>query len=160
MPLAYFTRHGRVEDGENISKIGKIELLSTLLKLSWLRFRPAAAFSSSAPRCVQTAKILAPKAEIKIQKSLFKFGPFSKFRGLTDEMIEPLIPELEKGNDILVVCHDSAAAVLALRLVELRGGTVNWNTLPREILFLDQGEGILVEGTEWILLPSGFKTEK
>lgn len=145
----YFTRHGRVGEVDKVSESGKMDLFRVKKILEELEFKPTKSLVSKALRCVETAEILAPDAKIYQQKSLFEFGPFEKFKGLSDKVLTTVTHF--KDEDVIVVCHDDAPLVYALRLIELRGATVDWEHFSRfpHDRCVEQGEGILVSGTQY-----------
>ncbi|TSC52023.1 MAG: hypothetical protein LiPW41_571 [Parcubacteria group bacterium LiPW_41] len=145
----YFTRHGRVGEENKISESGKTDLFRVKKILGELEFKPTKSFVSKAPRCIETAEILAPDAKMYPMNHLFKFGPFEKFKALSDDILGVITKF--KDEDFIVVCHDDAPLVYALRLIELRGATVDWehfSKFPHDRC-VEQGEGILVSGTSY-----------
>ena len=145
----YFTRHGRVCEENKVSESGKKDLFHVKKFLEEFEFKPTKSFVSKAPRCIETAEILAPDAKIYQLKNLFQFGPFEKFKTLSDKVLGVITHF--KDEDTIVVCHDDAPLVYALRLAELHGATIDWDHFinhPHD-RFIEQGEGILVSGSSY-----------
>lgn len=144
MSLIYLTRHGIVGDNETLSSEGTRHLLNIRKELNRCGFNPKNIFSSIADRCIETAKILAPNMMICVVKELSVFEEFEGLRIIADDMLYSIFHELPK-RDILISCHDSAASVLALRILEKRGNRIDWRSISEELMWLEQGHGILVK---------------
>lgn len=117
-------------------------------------FRPTIAIYSTAKRAADTARILAPGAEEFPMTLLYRFGPFEMFRGQADSILRRVLSLITEGADALVVSYDSLSAVLAHRLVELRGGATDWVEVRRTFRSLPPATGFLVEGKISTAIPS------
>lgn len=149
----YFTRHGRVHNIDAVSQTGFDELLAVRKQLFAHTFRPRLAISSDAKRCTDTAYFLTAGDHAKIVKlnELHVFGDIEPMRRQASALLDRIEEVMGEESEVLVVSHDSMSVALAWTVLERRGVTVNW-WLPRELRFLDQGEGILVKNkTYWHL---------
>ncbi len=149
----YFTRHGRVHSRDEVSATGLEELGTTCMLLYAHAFRPKIAFSSAANRCIQTASFYMAGKEslVTILEPLHVFGDIVQMREKAGAVLDLIEKAAGNEREIVVVSHDSMSVALAWTLLERRGVAVNW-WLPRELRFLDQGEGLLVKDrTYWHL---------
>ena len=158
--MIYFTRYGRADFGDGtltekgISDEGRKELGLIKLKLSNFDFNPQVVVSSKALRCIQTACLLGGVREEQchIVKELGITGSFYGLVGDVDIILNPVISIISSGLDAVVACHDSTATVLALRFIEKTGKRIDWNNIPRELMFLRQSHGLLVGENDYIYL--------
>lgn len=158
--MIYFTRHGRADFGDGtlvekgISDEGRKELGAIKLKLTSFNFNPQVAISSKALRCIQTVCLLSDvkQDQCRIVKELGIAKSFHGLMGDADVILDSVISIIPSGFDAVVACHDNAATVLALRFIERKGKRINWNNIPRELIFLGQGHGLLVKEDNYIYL--------
>lgn len=158
--MIYFTRHGRADFGDGtltergINDEGRKELGAIKLKLTSFNFNPQVAISSKALRCIQTVCLLGDvkQDQCRIVKELGIARSFCGLVGNVDVILDPVISIIPSGFDAVVACHDSTATILALRFIERKGKKINWNDIPRELMFLRQGHGLLVKEDDYIHL--------
>lgn len=149
----YFTRHGRVHSPDTVSEAGIGELGTTCMLLYAHAFRPKVAVSSPTNRCFQTASFYMAGKEDRVMtlEALHVFGDIVQMREKAGEVLDLIEKAAGAEREIVVVSHDSMSVALAWTVLERRGVAVNW-WLPRELRFLDQGEGLLVKDrTYWHL---------
>jgi broad specificity phosphatase PhoE len=116
-------------------------------------FRPKIAISSTANRCFQTASFYMAGKESLIMtlEALHVFGDIVQMREKANDVLNLIEKAAGNEREVLVVSHDCMSVALAWTVLERRGVAVNW-WLPRELRFLEQGEGLLVKDkTYWHL---------
>ncbi len=150
----YFTRHGRCS-GDAVTESGYEELHHIRTQLAAHAVKAKCVITSSAMRCIDTGRYLIADIEqspilITLEK-LHTFGDIEALRKQAAPLLNLVLKTMGDEPSAIVCSHDSMSVVLAWTILEQRGVAVNW-WLPRELRFLDQGEGILVkEQTYWHL---------
>lgn len=148
----YFTRHGRCS-GDAVTEDGYNDLYRIRMQLFSHAVRSKCVISSTAKRCEDTGRYLAAgkSPTVVTLDKLHTFGDIEVLRKMAPPLLELITKSMGDEQVAIVATHDSMSVVLAWTLLEQRGVAVNW-WLPRELRFLEQGEGILVkEKTYWHL---------
>lgn len=141
----YFTRHGQIGIGDTLSQRGQDELARIKTKLDRLGFTPKICLSSKAQRCIETSEILAPNIKCVKIDELFVFAPFRTLKMSARNIMTAILPFIIRHQHVLVVSHDSVAVALAMRLQEIDKKVVDWDTVPRHLISLEQGHGLYVD---------------
>tara|TARA_B100000745_G_scaffold264509_1_gene189252 strand:- start:4196 stop:4696 length:501 start_codon:yes stop_codon:yes gene_type:complete len=153
--IQYFTRHGKCAD-DHITPNGIAELKQVRNKLDETGFIPKTVLSSTANRCIETAKVLAPDCPIKTSEELLAFADYRYFvenEGHTPEDApekwnfsnwETALNLVLSEKPSLIVGHDSNSVILAFKLLETQGVAIDWHNQPDIFQNLDMGCGVLV----------------
>jgi hypothetical protein len=150
MSRILFIRHGNCWGSSGLSELGKQDISRVLVKLKDLGFSPKIPITTRAQRCIETAQILVPDAEPIICAELPCYCVWRDQRKKGDEMLKSIEPYLQKDKDAIVVCHDAMPAIMAFRLMEMRGGSVSWDCLPESATCPGMGCGILLDGISFV----------
>ena len=163
-----FIRHGRVSSPDlKITVHGWLDLANIRDMLVELDFNPAHSVASTENRCIETAFFLSRGVTVRKRPTLHAYGDTKVIHvvyssekherhtahawGLKAliEVLGAITPE----GDVVVSGHDYMPVILASQLIRMNGGELDWELEGlKHPTFPNQGEGILVDGTDFHVL--------
>lgn len=161
-------RHAYTDLNMGIGAGGKHDLRLLLQKLDRLAFKAIGAITSPTLRTVETGRIvsgLEPITEEYLGGSGDKkeigllVRPGDTFPEIVaaelfiPRALDLVLSHAHDAGDYVFVGHDYVPLLLAQEMVRRNGGELPWNSESlRDRAFPDQGEGVLVSGTEYTIL--------
>lgn len=161
----FFGRHGLCDAG-GLGDEGLVELAILRESLATRGFKPKRGVASPTLRTIHTARFLLHGVEPQSLSFLhasgsiqdidvapaIQGGPVTTFEAheYAERALQDVLP-LTGREDAIVISHDHIPLLLAWRYMELHGRTFAWSReeAPDYPAFPDQGEGLLVQGTEY-----------
>lgn len=165
-----FIRHGRTQD-DRVTVHGWLDLAHIRDQLIALGFNGVHAMSSTENRCIETAFFLSNGVPVNTRAVLHAYGDMTQvgvvnpsasptwhtaiawgLKAMT-QIITALNSKEGEVGDVVVCGHDFMPIILAQQFIKLNGGNLDWESVGvAHPMFPNQGEGILVEGTDYHIL--------
>jgi len=151
MALQYFSRHGACA-GDSLTPEGIQSLQRTREILVEKGFTSDFVFCSPSKRCIQTARILAPKAKISELDELKIQNIYSLYLDTrhNDAAYQNIVALIDCFMPDLIVSHSCSPIIIALKLIERRSiAPLDWNGQKYASQCLQKGSGVLVHDTQF-----------
>lgn len=163
-----FIRHGHVSSPDlRVTVHGWLDLANTRDRLVELGFSPAHSVASTEIRCIETSFFLSRGVTVHKCPTLHAYGDMN----VVHVVIPPGEPKRHTAHawglvalrevmkvithegDVVVSGHDYMPIILAKQLIKLNGGELDWDLEGLKYPFFpNQGEGILVDGSNYHIL--------